>query len=289
MELQGSIVAIVTPFRNGRIDEAAFERLIEFQIAEGTAGIVPCGTTGESATMSHAEHEELIKRTIKLVNGRVPVIAGTGSNCTEEALHLTKAAKEAGADAALLITPYYNKPTQAGLYAHYRAIAEAVDIPLVVYNCPGRTGVSIAPETVIRLAELKNIAAVKDATGNLDWTSEVCGGCDVTVLSGDDSLALAHIAVGAKGVISVLANVAPRATADLINYALAGDLAKARELHLKYFKLMKALFLESNPIPAKAALEMMGMIGPEIRLPLVAMGEGTRAKLNEALKGVGLL
>lgn len=289
MELKGSIVAIVTPFRNGRIDEAAFERLIEFQIAEGTAGIVPCGTTGESATMSHAEHEELIKRTIKLVKGRVPVIAGAGSNCTEEALHLTKAAKEAGADAALLITPYYNKPTQAGLYAHYRAIAEAVDIPLVVYNCPGRTGGSIAPETVIRLAELKNIAAVKDATGNLDWTSEVCGGCDVTVLSGDDSLALAHIAVGAKGVISVLANVAPRATADLISFALAGEMAKAREVHLKYFKLMKALFLESNPIPAKAALEMMGMIGPEIRLPLVPMGEGPKAKLKEALQGVGLL
>ena len=289
MELKGSIVAIVTPFRDGRIDEQAFARLIEFQIAEGTSGIVPCGTTGESATLSHAEHEALIKLTIKLVNGRVPVIAGTGSNCTEEALHLTRAAHAAGADAALMITPYYNKPTQAGLYAHYKTIAESVEIPLIIYNCPGRTGVSINPETVIRLAELKNIAAVKDATGNLDWTSEVCGGCDVTVLSGDDSLALCHMAVGAKGVISVLANIAPRATADLIAFAAAGDYARAREIHLKYFKLIKTLFIESNPIPVKAAAELMGLIGPDLRLPLVPIGEAHRAKLKEALAAVGLV
>lgn len=289
MDLKGSIVAIATPFRDGRIDEPAFRRLIEFQIENGTAGIVPCGTTGESATLSHTEHAELIRLTIEAVKGRVPVIAGAGSNCTAEALALTRGAKEAGADAALLLTPYYNKPTQMGLYHHYRQIAESVDIPLVIYNCPGRTGVSIASETVIRLAELKNIVAVKDATGNIDWTSEVCGGCDLTVLSGDDSAILPHIAIGAKGVISVLANVAPRATADLVAKALAGDLAGARALHHQYFRLMKTLFVESNPIPVKAALEMMGLIGPEIRMPLTELSAPAREKLRGALKEVGLV
>lgn len=289
MDFTGSIVAIITPFREGQIDTEAFRRLIEFQIEGGTTGIVPCGTTGESATLCHQEHEDLVRLTVEAVAGRVPVIAGTGSNSTREALRLTRAAKEAGADAALLITPYYNKPTQQGLYEHYRAVAEEVDLPLVVYNCPGRTGVSIAPETLFRLAELKNIVAVKDATGSMDWTSEVCGGCDLTVLSGDDSAAVPQIAVGAQGVISVLANVAPRATADMIGKALAGDYAGARAIHHQYFRLIKTLFIESNPIPVKAAAELMGLVGPELRLPLVPIADAHRATLREAMKAVGLV
>jgi 4-hydroxy-tetrahydrodipicolinate synthase len=289
MKWQGSYVAIVTPFRDDKIDAPAYRRLIEFQIESGTSGIVPCGTTGESATLTHAEHAELIRLTMELVGGRVPVIAGTGSNSTREALGLTAEAQKAGADAALLITPYYNKPSQQGLYEHYKAIAEAVDIPLVLYNVPGRTGVSLAPTTVFRLAELKNVVAVKDATGSMDWTSEVIGGCDLAVLSGDDSATLPMIALGATGVISVLANVAPGMMADLVRMALDGDWVGARQLHHRYFKLMKALFLESNPMPVKAALEMMGLIGPEIRPPLTPISEGTRTQLRDALTRLGLL
>ncbi|HPK00954.1 MAG TPA: 4-hydroxy-tetrahydrodipicolinate synthase [Candidatus Sumerlaeota bacterium] len=289
LQLQGSIVAIATPFRDGKVDEAAFRRLVEFQIENGTSGIVPCGTTGESATLSHEEHEQLVRLTVEIVAGRVPVIAGTGSNSTREALRLTESARADGADAALLITPYYNKPTQEGLYRHYRKIAETVDLPLIVYNCPGRTGVSIAPETVARLAPLKNIVAVKDATASLDWTSEVCGACDLTVLSGDDSATLAQIAVGARGVISVLANVAPGPMAELVAHALADRWDQARTLHHRYFRLMKTLFIETSPIPVKAALEMMGLIGPELRAPLCEISEASRAKLREAMRQVGLL
>jgi 4-hydroxy-tetrahydrodipicolinate synthase len=289
MKFQGSYVAIVTPFRDGKLDRAAYERLIDFQIESGTNGIVPCGTTGESATLSHDEHEELIKLTIELVRGRVPVIAGTGSNSTREALRLTAGAKAAGADAVLLITPYYNKPSQQGLFEHYKAINDEVDIPQVVYNVPGRTGVSLAPTTIFRLAELKNVAAVKDATGSMDWTSEVCGGCDLAVLSGDDSATLPMISLGATGVISVLANVAPKMMADLVRLALAGDYVAARQLHHRYFRLMKALFLESNPMPVKAAVEMLGMIGPELRAPLTPVSEGTRTQLRDAMSRLGML
>jgi 4-hydroxy-tetrahydrodipicolinate synthase len=289
MNLSGSLVAIATPFRGGKVDDAAFRKLVEFQIEGGTAAIVPCGTTGESATLSHAEHVDLIKLTVEAAAGRVPVVAGTGSNSTREALDLTRAAKNAGAQAALLITPYYNKPSQEGLYQHYRAIAADVDLPLIVYNCPGRTCVSIAPQTLRRLAAHKNVVAVKDATVNLDWTSEVCQIDGLTVLSGDDSAAVAQVALGARGVISVLANVAPRATADMMAAALAGDFAAARALHHKYFRLMKALFMETSPMPVKAALEMMGLIGPEIRAPLVPMSEAGRAPLREAMMEVGLL
>ena len=285
MELTGSIVAIVTPFRNGKVDEAAFRKLVEFQIANGTSGIVPCGTTGESATLSHEEHEALIRLTVEIVAKRAVVIAGTGSNSTAEALRLTASAKSAGADAALLITPYYNKPTQEGLYRHYARIAEEVDLPQVLYNCPGRTGVSLAPETVIRLAEHKNVVAVKDATGNIEWTSQVCAANKLTVLSGDDSATLPQIAVGAVGVISVLANVAPRATADLVAKALAGEYAGARAIHQKYFNLMKTLFIESNPIPVKAACEAMGLIGGELREPLTPISEGAKGTLLAAMKG----
>lgn len=289
MKFQGSYVAIVTPFHDGKIDPNAYRKLIEFQIEAGTGGIVPCGTTGESATLSHAEHVELVELTVEFVSGRVPVIAGTGSNSTREALRLTAAAKHAGADAALLITPYYNKPSQQGLYEHYRAIAEEVDIPLVLYNVPGRTGVSLAPTTVFRLAELNNVVAVKDATGSMDWTSEVCGGCNLALLSGDDSATLPMIALGASGVISVLANVVPGAMADLVGKALEGDMVGARQIHHRYFRLMKALFLESNPMPVKAAVEMLGLIGPELRAPLTVIGEGTRTQLRDAMTRLGLL
>jgi 4-hydroxy-tetrahydrodipicolinate synthase len=263
--------------------------LIEFQLEGGTTGIVPCGTTGESATLSHAEHEELVRLTVELVRGRAPVMAGTGSNSTAEALRLTAEAKAAGADAALLITPYYNKPTQEGLYQHYRKIADEVDLPLVVYNCPGRTGGSIAPETLARLAEHKNIIGVKDATASMDWSSAVCGLGTLAVLSGDDSATLPQMSVGARGVISVMANVAPRPVADLVAKAAAGDWEGARAIHHRFFKLMKALFIETNPIPVKTALAMMGLVEPEFRLPLVAMSEAAKARLREAMQEVGLL
>lgn len=289
MELKGSLVAIVTPFKDGKIDEAAYRKLIEFQIENGTSGIVPCGTTGESATLDHAEHIKLVKLTIDAVAGRVPVIAGTGSNSTREAITLTRAAADAGADAGLLITPYYNKPTQQGLFEHYTAVTEAVDLPLVLYNCPGRTCVSLTPQTVFRLAENPRIIAVKDATGSMDWTSEVCGGCDITVLSGDDSAALPQIVLGAKGVISVVANVAPRASADLIAKALAGDFAGARAVHHKYFHLNKSMFIETSPIPVKTALSMMGMIDFEIRQPLCAMTKAGSEALRTVMTEAGLL
>ena len=289
LELKGAIVAIVTPFRDGAIDEEAFRKLIDFQIAGGISGIVPCGTTGESATMTHAEHQDLIRLTIDVVAGRVPVIAGTGSNATSEALMLTQSAKESGSDAALLIAPYYNKPTQEGIFQHFRTIAESVDLPLVLYNLPGRTGISINPDTVARLDELENVVAIKDATGSLDWTSEVCATCNLTVLSGDDSATLPQISVGAQGVISVLANIAPAATVKLVQKAVEGDHAGARAIHHKYFKLIKTLFIETNPIPIKAALEMMGMIGPEIRLPMTPLTDEHRAKLHAVMQTVGLL
>ncbi|MBI1785888.1 4-hydroxy-tetrahydrodipicolinate synthase [Candidatus Sumerlaeota bacterium] len=286
---KGSYVAIVTPFRDGKFDEKAFHDLIEFQITHGTDGIVPCGTTGESATMTHAEHAEVVKSCIKAVRGRVPVIAGTGSNSTREAIGLTRDAKDAGADAALLITPYYNKPPQQGLYEHYKAIAEAVDIPLIVYNCPGRTGVSITPQTLARLAKISNIVGVKDATANPDWTTEVKKGTDLTILSGDDTLTLPFMSVGAVGVISVTANILPRQVATMCKLALENKWAEARKVHEELYDITKLLFCESNPVPVKAALEMMGKIGPEIRLPLCRMGDANRELLRTELKRLGLV
>lgn len=290
LELKGSFVAIVTPFRDGKFDAEAFKRLVEFQIENGTAGIVPCGTTGESATLSHDEHLEVITACVKAVKGRVPVIAGTGSNSTSEAIHLTKGAKQAGADGALLITPYYNKPPQEGLYQHYKAVAEAVDLPLVIYNCPGRTGVSITAATLARLSELPTVVAIKDATGDPDWTTEVAIACPGLVnLSGDDARTLPLMALGAKGAISVTANVAPRQAADLCNLALAGKWDEARKVHEQLYRLTKTLFIESNPVPVKAAVEMMGKIGPEIRLPLSRIGDANRKVLREEMTRLGLL
>jgi len=287
----GSMTALVTPFRNGDFDERAYRELIEAQIAAGTDALVPCGTTGESPTLSHEEHDRVVEVCVEAVAGRVPVIAGSGSNSTREALRLTRHAKEAGADAALLITPYYNKPTQEGLYRHYAHIAERVDIPIVPYNVPGRTGVNLLPETLGRLASIANVVAVKEATADLRQASriiELCGD-RVAVISGDDFTVLPLLAVGGRGVISVVSNVASAEMAQLVDAFFAGDLATAREMHYRLLPLAEAMFLETNPIPVKTALGLMGRIDPELRLPLSPMGEGTRGRLEGALRAAGLL
>jgi 4-hydroxy-tetrahydrodipicolinate synthase len=273
------------------VDERALGDLIEFQIANGTDGIVPCGTTGESGTLSHAEHDRVVAFTVEAVRRRVPVIAGTGSNSTEEAIALTRHAKQAGADGALLITPYYNKPMQEGLFRHYKAVAEAVDLPIVLYNIPGRTAVNMSPATVARLTSVRNIVAIKEGSGSLQQVSEIIKACGdrMTVLSGDDALTLPMLAVGAKGVITVTANIAPAEMAAMLDAFAAGKLDEARRLHYKLFPLFTALFFETNPIPVKEALALMGKIDGELRLPLSPMAPDTREKLSRALKEYGLI
>ncbi len=287
----GSLVAIVTPFRKGKLDEKSFGDLIEWQITSGTNGIVPCGTTGESATLTHEEHHRVVKLAVEVARGRVPVIAGTGSNSTDEAISLTKHAKEAGAAGALLITPYYNKPTQEGLYRHYKAVAEAVDIPQILYNIPGRTGVNMLPATVERLCGLKNVVGIKEGSGSVQQASEIAQSCGdrITVLAGDDALTLPMMAVGGKGVITVTANVVPTEMADLVSSFAAGRIDEARRIHFKLSPLFAALFYETNPIPVKEALGMMGKIDPELRLPLCPMGTDNREKLVRVLKDMGLI
>ncbi|WP_455243510.1 4-hydroxy-tetrahydrodipicolinate synthase, partial [Petrachloros mirabilis] len=254
-------------------------------------GIVPCGTTGESATLTHDEHHRVVKLAVEVVRRRVPVIAGTGSNSTEEAISLTRHAKEDGADGALLITPYYNKPTQEGLYRHYKAVAEAVDIPQILYNIPGRTGVNMLPTTVARLSAMKNIVGIKEGSGSVQQASEIAQTCGerLTVLSGDDALTLPMMAVGAKGVITVTANVMPKDMAQLVDTFLNGRILESRQIHFKLSPLFNALFLETNPIPVKEALGMMGKIDPELRLPLCAMGKDNREKLVRIMKDMGLI
>lgn len=288
---KGAIVAIVTPFKDGKVDEESFRELIEFQIENGTDGIVPCGTTGESATLSHEEHDRVIEIAVEAVKKRVPVIAGTGSNSTEEAVRLTKHAYDAGVDGVLMITPYYNRPTQEGLYQHYKMIAEKVPIPIIPYNVPSRTGTNLLPETVGRLSRIDNIVGIKEATGSLGQVSEVisCCGDDFTVLSGDDFTVLPLLAVGGKGVISVTSNVAPADMAGMIDAFEAGDLLRARELHYKMFPLMSALFFETNPIPVKAALAMMGKIEYELRLPLPKMSDANYERLRKVVSDYGLI
>ncbi len=288
---KGAIVAIVTPFKNGRIDEEALRKLIEFQIEGGTSGIVPCGTTGESATLSHEEHDRVIEITIDAAKKRVPVIAGTGSNSTAEALRLTKHAYEAGADGALIVCPYYNKPTQEGLYQHYKAIAEAVPIPIIVYNIPGRTGINLNPDVLARLAEIPNIVGVKEAAGSIKQMSDIIGLCDpgFDVLSGDDAFTLPLLALGGKGVVSVISNIAPADMANMVKAFEAGDLAKARQLHYKMIPLIDCLFIETNPVPVKAALSMMGLIEYEMRLPLCKLTQNSYDKLKKAMTDYGLL
>ena len=287
----GSLVAIVTPFKNGKLDERALGDLIEWQITSGTNGIVPCGTTGESATLTHAEHDRVVAFTVEVVRRRIPVVAGTGSNSTEEAIALTKHAKAAGVDGALLITPYYNKPTQEGLFLHYKAVAEAVDLPLVVYNIPGRTGVNMMPATIARLTICPTVVAIKEGSGLVQQASEIIQLCGerLTVLAGDDALTLPVMAVGGKGVITVTANLVPAKMAQLVNSFLQGRLEAARAMHYELYPLFTALFYETNPIPVKEALYMMGKIGRELRLPLCPMGNDNRVKLLDVMKAACLV
>lgn len=288
---RGSIVAIVTPFHNKKVDEKALGDLIDWHVSEGTDAIVPCGTTGESATLDYDEHYRVIEITVKAVNKRLPVIAGTGANSTDETIMITKKAKELGADAALLVSPYYNKPTQEGLYRHYRAVAEAVDIPIVLYNVPGRTAVNMLPQTVARLAEIKNIVAIKEATGDMRQVSDIIRLCGdrITLISGDDFTTLTLLALGGKGVISVAANVAPRDVSQMIKAWENGNIAEARRLHYKMEPLNQSMFIETNPIPAKTALSMMGKIQEEFRLPLCEMSKDNREKLKNVLINYGLI
>lgn len=288
--IKGSIVAIVTPFKNGKVDEKALSELIEWHIAEGTNAIVPCGTTGESATLDYDEHYRVIEVTINVVNGRIPVIAGTGANSTDETIMMTRKAREMGADGALLVAPYYNKPTQEGLYRHYKAVAEAVDIPQVLYNVPGRTAVNILPETVARLAEIRNIVAIKEATGNMAQVSEVLRLCgdNITVISGDDFTTFSLMLLGGKGTISVSANVAPRDVSDMCRALLEGNIDEARRLHFKLEPLNKGMFIETNPIPVKTAVSLMGKIQEDMRLPLCPMSNANREKLKNILINYGI-
>jgi len=285
------MVALVTPFRDGSVDWQSLQALVEFHVQNGTHGIVPCGTTGESATLSHEEHDEVIKAVIKAVNRRVPVIAGTGSNSTAEAVRLTREAEKSGADGALMISPYYNRPTQEGIYQHYKKVAASVGIPIIVYNIPGRTGSKIEPETLARLAEIKNIAGVKEATGSVDQAIDVLRLCqgNLAVYSGEDSLTFSLMAVGGQGVISTVANIAPKEMAQLTEACLAGQWEKARELQFKLVPLIRSVFIETNPIPVKTALSLMGKCTGELRLPLTPMAEGNVKKLRQAMADFGLI
>ena len=289
---RGTYTALVTPFRGDEIDEGAFRALIDEQVAAGVEGIVPCGSTGESATLSHDEHERTIKIAIDEARGRLKVIAGTGSNNTREACRLTRAAADAGADGALLISPYYNKPTQHGHVEHYKAVAAAAaDLPLILYNIPGRTGMNMAPETVARLAEVKNIVGIKEASGSVDqWLSimRLCGP-DFSMLAGDDAATVPIMALGGHGVISVITNVIPARFKAMVDAATAGDFRTARAIQYETLPLLQALFLEVNPIPVKAALAMMGKIRNELRLPLTPMSAAPAARLLEVLKADGLV
>lgn len=289
---KGSIAAIVTPFENGKIDEKKFRDLIEFQIKNGSSGIVPCGTTGESATLSFAEHDRVIEIAVTQAKKRVPVIAGTGSNSTEEAIMLTQHAARVGADASLQVSPYYNRPTQRGLYEHFKAVAEAVKIPIILYNIASRTGVNIEPETIAKLArDCKNIVGVKEASGSLDQMSRIRQLCpeNFDLISGDDSLTLPILSIGGTGIISVVANIVPGDVAELVSEFEKGNIKKAREIHYKLLPLIKAMFIETNPIPVKTAMGLMGLCAPDLRLPMCAMSPDNLEKLKSALKEYGLL
>mgnify|MGYP006273399961 FL=1 len=292
MDFKGAFTALVTPFKNGEIDEERFRFLVERQINEGINGLVPCGTTGESATMTHQEHMQVIKVCVEQADGRVPVVAGAGSNNTREAIELTRFAKEAGADGALHITPYYNKPTQEGMVAHFTAIAQEVSLPLVVYNVPGRTGSNLLPETLARMnREIPEVVGVKEASGNIRQISEVIEYCgqDFTVLAGDDFVVLPLLALGGKGVISVASNLVPGQMAELCTAHAAQDLDRAQVLHYQLAPLCRAMFLETNPIPVKTAMALMGKMDLEFRLPLVPMHPDNKARLSEVLKESGLI
>jgi 4-hydroxy-tetrahydrodipicolinate synthase len=287
----GSMVALITPFKDGKVDRESLEALVEFHIQSGTHGIVPCGTTGESATLSHQEHDQVIKAVLKAVNNRLPVIAGTGSNSTDEAVRLTREAEKSGADGALMISPYYNRPTQEGIYQHYKKVASEVGIPIIVYNIPGRTGSKIEPETLARLAEIKNIAGVKEATGSVDQAIDVIRLCgdNLAVYSGEDTLTFSLMGLGGKGVISTVANVAPKEMVQLTEACLNREWERGRSLQLKLTPLIRSLFIETNPIPVKTAASLMGKCTGELRLPLTPMAEGNFKKLQHAMVEFGLI
>lgn len=286
---EGSTVALVTPFRNGMVDENALGQLVEFHIEQGTDALLPCGCTGEAATLNHDEQIRTIRVVVEAAAGRVPVMAGSGSNSTAEAVSLNKLAIKAGADATLHISPYYNKPTQEGLYLHYKAVAESTDNPVVLYNVPSRTGKNIEPETVARLSEIENIIAIKEASGSVDQASTIASLCDIMILSGDDSLTVPLMAIGAKGVVSVAANVVPGKVAAMTHAFLEGDSDKAAQSHLELLPLFKALFYETNPIPVKTILAGMGKIAEEFRLPLCKISDGNRVRVLEVARSYGLV
>ncbi len=290
--LTGAMVALITPFQDGEIDFRTLDELIDFQLENGIDAIVPCGTTGESPTLSHDEQKKVIERVVKAVGGKVPVIAGAGSNSTAEAIELTAFSKKVGADATLQVCPYYNKPTQEGFYQHFKAIAEEVNLPIVLYNIPGRCGgTGLAPDTIARMAEeIENVVAIKEASGKLDQASEIATRCDITIVSGDDSLTLPIASVGGNGVISVVANIVPADVKAMTDLILAGDLVSARKWHNKLFVLCRNLLgLATNPIPIKAAMAMLNMASEELRLPMVPMDESKKIILKQTLKNYGLL
>ena len=288
---EGSFVAIVTPMKDGKVDGDSLRDLIEFHIANGTNGIVPCGTTGESATLTHDEHCEVISITVEVCKGKLPVLAGTGSNSTREAVELTQRAEKAGADGALLITPYYNKPSQQGLYEHFAAVARETDLPIILYNVPGRTSVNMLPETVARLAEISNIAGIKEASGSLQQITEIISLCgkDFTMISGDDPLLWPILAIGGKGVISVTANVLPHKVAELCSKAADNNVEGARALHYELMKINDILFIDTNPAPVKTALSLMGKISAEVRLPLTGLSAENLDKLKTVLREYSLI
>lgn len=288
---KGSMVAIVTPFRNGKIDEKALKSLVEFHIANGTTALVPCGTTGESPTLTYDEHDRIIELTVRYARGRVPVIAGTGANSTEEAIMLTKHAEVIGADASLQVSPYYNRPTQRGLYLHFKAVAESVKIPIILYNIASRTGVNIEPETFAKLAAIKNIIGVKEASGSLEQMARIKKLCpkEFLLISGDDALTIPVMSIGGVGVISVVANIIPKDVAHMCSAYADGNTKKAIGLHYKMFNLVKAMFVETNPIPVKTAMGMLELIDPELRLPLCEMAPENKEKLLKALKEYKLI
>jgi 4-hydroxy-tetrahydrodipicolinate synthase len=289
-QFAGLSVAMITPLRDGQVDFEALSQQVEYQIEAGTTCLCPVGTTGESPTLSHPEHERVIAAVVEAAAGRIKVMPGTGSNSTEEALRLTRFAAQAGADAALVVAPYYNKPTQEGFYQHFKALAEAVEIPICVYNIPGRTGKNIEPETIVRMAEVPNIAMLKEATGSMDQASQVLASTDLTVLSGDDSLTLPLLALGARGVISVVGNLIPKDMIALLAAFESGDLAGARRWHYKLFPLCRdMLSLATNPIPIKAAMQMLGRDTGELRMPMTPLTPDQQAKLRRTLTDYGLL
>lgn len=286
----GAMTALITPFQEGEIDFETLDELVDFQIDHGIDAIVPVGTTGESPTLTHAENKQVIERVVKRVGGKVPVIGGAGSNSTAEAIELTAYAKKIGADATLQVCPYYNKPMQEGFYQHFRAIAEEVDLPIVLYNIPGRCGAGMTPETIARLSEVENVVAIKEATGSMDQASEIAMRCDLTILSGDDSLTLPLASLGAKGVISVVANIVPADVKAMTDLILEGDLVSARQWHRKLFALAKnMLTMATNPIPIKTACAMLDMASDELRLPMTPLEESKKATLRKTLVNYGLI